>query len=257
MIIRRVMNPLNNKQNLTDMYGKKMILPLLLILISIDQHAQRIPENYSDGAKFVDMLELGRNILITYNMGSDDIRGTPYLFEEFHDGTLYFTNRTKMSGLQINYDCTKREILFSWEGKNYSTGRDDIEYFAILPDQTDSILLFQRIFLPQAKEREYLEILYDSHSYLYKRYLKDYREAQVKSPYHVARDYDEYIDESEYFVKLEGSDIQFLKPQKKAVLKIFPDHTDDLEKFIKEENINFKDETDLVRLIKFYDDLKE
>jgi len=162
-----------------------------------------------------------------------------------------------MSGLQINYDCTKREILFAWEGKNYSTGRDDIEYFTISPEQTDSILLFQRIFLPQAKEREYLEILYDSHSYLYKRHLKDYREAQVKSPYHIARDYDEYIDESEFFVKLAENDIQLLKPQKKAVLKIFPDHIDDLEKFIKEENINFKDETDLVRLIKFYDDLNE
>lgn len=234
-----------------------MILPLLLLLIPLNQHGQQIPEGYSDGPKFIDMLELGRNILITYNMGYDEIRGTPYLFEEVHNGTLYFTNRTKISGLQINYDCTNREILFAWEGKNYSTGRDDIEYFTISPDQTDRILLFKRVFLPQAKEREYLEILYNIHSILYKRYVKEYKEATVKSPYHVNRDYNEYIDKIEYYVKLESNDIQSVKLQKKAVLKIFPDHTDLLEQFMKEENINLKDETDLVRLLKFYDGLKE
>jgi len=239
------------------MYKTKMILPLLLSLISVNQQAQQIPEGYADGPKFIDMVQLSRNMLITYNMGYDEIRGTPYLFEEFHNGTFYFTNRTKITGLQINYDCTKREILFAWEGKNYSTGRDDIEYFTISPDQTDRIFLFKRVFLPQAKEREYLEILYDPHSILYKRYLKEYKEAEVKSPYHINRDYNEYVDNIEYYVKLEGNDIQFVKLQKKAVLKIFPGNTDRLEQFMKEENINLKDETDLVRLLKFYDSLKE
>lgn len=239
------------------MSKNKLILLLLLLLIPLDQHGQQIPEDYTDEPKFIDMLELGRNILITYNMGYDEVRGTPYLFEEFHNGSLYFTNRTKISGLKINYDCINREILFEWEGKNYSIGRNDIEYFTISTDQTDSILLFKRIFLPQAREQEYLEILYDARSYLFKRYLKDFQEAEVKSPYQVSRDYNEYINKVEYFVKLDGNDIQILKPKKKAVLKVFPDNNDSIEQFMKEEHINLKDETDLVRLIKFHDGLKE
>jgi hypothetical protein len=239
------------------MSKNKLIFLLFLLLIPLDQHGQQIPEDYTDEPKFIDMLELGRNILITYNMGYDEVRGTPYLFEEFHNGSLYFTNRTKISGLKINYDCINRDILFEWEGKNYSIGRNDIEYFTISTDQTDSILLFKRIFLPQAREQEYLEILYDARSYLFKRYLKDFQEAEVKSPYQVSRDYNEYINKVEYFVKLDGNDIQILKPKKKAVLKVFPDNTDSIEQFMKEEHINLKDETDLVRLIKFYDDMKE
>ncbi|KPK87188.1 MAG: hypothetical protein AMS27_03240 [Bacteroides sp. SM23_62_1] len=61
----------------------------------------------------------------------------------------------------------------------------------------------------------------------------------------------------EYYLKLGSNDFQLLKLKKKAVIAIFPDYHENIENFIKDENINLKDEDDLTRLVKFYDGLQE
>lgn len=46
-----------------------------------------------------------------------EVKGTPYLFEEFQNGMLFFRDMTKMSGIKLNYDCTTKFVLFNYDGK--------------------------------------------------------------------------------------------------------------------------------------------
>ncbi len=54
---------------------------------------------------------------------------------------------------------------------------------------------------------------------------------------------------------LVDKDPVILKPRKSSVIEIFSDKSGIMEDFIKKEKIDLKDETDLVELVKHYDNI--
>jgi len=235
---------------------RKGLIILSSLIAFTSGYGQQLPKGYTDKPKFIDKLELGRNILVTYNMAPTyEVKGTPYLYEEFQNGELYFKDMTKMSGLKLNYNCTTGDILFIYDDKTYITARDDINYFVIYPTKGDTIFLFNKQLLPEERHPEYLEILYNERSVLFKRHLKTYKEASVKTPYHANRDYNEYVDKEEYCIKLTSNEIVSFKPTKKAVLSLYPEKADMISDFIRNEKIRPKKDTDLIKVIKYSDSL--
>jgi hypothetical protein len=236
--------------------NKKILSFFSLLIITLTCYGQQIPQGYSDLPKFVDKFELGYGVLITNNMNPTyGLKGTPFLYEEFQDGGFFFRDRKKISDLKINYNCTTGDLLFSYDGKTYITTRDDIDYFVVFPSEVDTFILFNKQLLPGEKRPEYLEILYDQHSILFKRHLKTYKQAQVKTPYHANKDYNEYLEKTDYYLKLINNEIISLKPKMKSILSVFPDKESQISDFIKKEKISLKNETDLIRTIKYCDSL--
>ena len=65
---------------------KKLLIIVSILIMVLSAYGQKIPTGYSDSPKFLDKFELGRNILVAYNMTPVyDVKGTPYLFEEFQN----------------------------------------------------------------------------------------------------------------------------------------------------------------------------
>jgi len=56
-------------------------------------------------------------------------------------------------------------------------------------------------------------------------------------------------------VKANDREISLIKPNKKSVLEIFNDKSDQMGNYIKKEKINLKEEADLLLLVKYYDGL--
>lgn len=234
--------------------GKKLSIIGAFLITFISVCGQTIPEGYTEGPKLFDPVELSRNILITYNLSPTYYtKGTPYLFEEFQFGDLFFRDRTKISGLPLNYNCTTGDLMFEYDNKAYITTRNDIDYFAIYPQGQDTVLLFYKQLLPDKKRPEYLEILYNEHSLLLKRHVKEFENASVKTPYHANRAYNEYVDKEEYYLKLPNNEVYLFKPSKKAITGFFPEKAGLISAFIKNEKISPKKDADLIRLIRFCD----
>ena len=235
---------------------KKVLIILSFLMAVLSGYSQTVPAGYTDSPKFIDKLELGRNILVTYNMNPTfGVEGTPYLYEEFQPGELFFRDMTKMSGLQLNYNCTTGDLLFMYDDKTYITARDDIDYFVIYPAKEDTVFLFNKQLLPKSKKPEFVEILYNEHSLLFKRHLKTFKEASVKTPYHANRDYNEYIDKEEYCLKFPNSDVVIFKPTKNGILSLYPEKAKMISNYIKNEKIKPKKDTDLIRVIKYCDSI--
>jgi hypothetical protein len=235
------------------MQKKSLIIGAFLITF-ISVYGQTLPKGYTEGPKLFDPVELSRNILITYNLSHTyETEGTTYLFEDFQKGDLFFKDMTKMSGIPLNYDCTTGDILFKYEDKAYITTRQDIDYFAIYPAGQDTALLFFKQLLPNNRRPEYLEILYNDHSMLLKRHFKEYKEASIKTPYHANREYNEYVDKEEYYLKLPNNEVYLIKPTKKSVIDRFPEKAKMISQFMKSEKIKPKKDVDLIRLIRFCD----
>ena len=100
-----------------------------------------------------------------------------------------------------------------------------------------------------------MQVLYQGESSFFKRYRKQFLEADFYKPYGQGRQVDEYNDYSEYYVIAGGHEISLLKPKKSSVLEIFNDKSDLIGNYIKKAKINLKDEADLIRLVKYYDSL--
>jgi hypothetical protein len=98
-----------------------------------------------------------------------------------------------------------------------------------------------------------MQVLYQGKSFLFKRYRKEFLKADVGQPYGQNRLVDEYKDYYEYYVTTDDKEPVMLKPRKSSVIEIFSDKSEIMEDFIKKEKINLKNETDLVKLVKHYD----
>jgi hypothetical protein len=182
-------------------------------------------------------------------------KGTPLLYEKFHTGNFYYNNKTYLENLKLNYNCYTDELLFFNENQTWIANTQDIDYFAITGNDNDTILLFKQVFLLAEKGRVFMQVLYQGESTFFKRYRKQFLEADFYKPYGQGRQVDEYNDYSEYYVKADGRDVSLLKPKKSSVLEIFNDKSDLIGNYIKKEKINLKDEADLIRLVKYYDSL--
>lgn len=192
---------------------------------------------------------------ISYSASFASAKGTPLLYEEFHTGNFYYNNKTYLENLKLNYNCFTDELLFFNENKTYIANTQNIDYFAIEGNDDDTILVFKQEFMLSEKGRLFMQVLYQGESTFYKRYRKQFLEADFYKPYGQGRQVDEYNDYTEYYVKPGGREISLLKPKKSSVREIFSDKSDLVGNYIKKEKINLKDEADLIRLVKFYDGL--
>ncbi len=117
-------------------------------------------------------------------------------------------------------------------------------------------MLFEHVFVEGLKKRVFLQVLYNDSSILYKRYFKEFREADYGGAYSQDRRYDEYHDRHSYYLKTADNELQMLKPKKNSILEIMEGKSDEVEKYIKKEKPDLKTEEGLIQVINFYDKLE-
>lgn len=181
--------------------------------------------------------------------------GSPYVFEDFKRGNIFYANKLRVDGKLLNYDCYNDRWEYSSDNAVYLLNSSQIDYFEIFPGQ-DSPMLFKQVFLEKLKKHVFLQVLYNANSILYKRYFKEFREADYGGAYSQDRRYDEYHDRQAYYLQTAENELQMLKPKKKSLLDIMKDKGEELEKYMKKENPDLKTDDGLVQLIRFYDSLE-
>lgn len=224
----------------------------LIVICAAPAFSQNLPAGYDAVSKMQQQVWMDKK-LAAANPDYSNINGTPYVFEDFQKGNFYFSNKTFITDKLINYNCYTDEVLFSDEKNIYSANSQDMDYFTIIPGNSGTVLLFKQVFLPSEKKRIFMQVLYKGESLLLKRYRKEFLKADLDQPYGSNRQMDEYNDYYEYYVSVTGKEPVMLKPRKSAVNEVFIDKSDIMEDFIKDENIDLKNESDLVRLVEYYD----
>ena len=248
--------------NQNSIMRRILIWMLILIMNPLFLFAQsfNLPGGYEATDGWVAINDIKEHMLrnrtaADYKASFITAKGTPLLFDDFHVGNFYYNNKTYMENLKLNYNCYKDELLFFNDNETYIANTENIDYFAIAGNDEDSVLLFKQVFLLDEKGRVFMQVLYQEKSTLFKRYKKQFLEADFYKPYGQGRQVDEYNDYSEYYVKANDREISLIKPNKKSVLEIFNDKSDQMGNYIKKEKINLKEEADLLLLVKYYDGL--
>jgi hypothetical protein len=212
-------------------------------------------EGYSNIDQMVDVFSPNFHIRSERASGAAyGTKGSPNVFEEFMPGVIYFAEKVKSGTDQMNYNCYTNEILISQGSETFLVNSRMVDYLEFkLDDNTTQ--LFRQVFLVDQKESQFLQMLYSGKSILYKRHYREFQKADYSGAYSADRRYDEYINRYDYYISLDGTDLQILKPKKKHVLRIMESQYENIENYMKKGEINLKSDVDLARLVKYYDSL--
>jgi hypothetical protein len=233
----------------------KSVLFLLFLSFPVIISGQSVAGSAGYEETDMNTINPNRMLLRTKSAGAYGTIGTPYVFTDFKKGNVYYTNQQRVSGILLNYDCHKNRLEYISGESVFLLNAAQVDYFEVDPGQ-DSSRLFKQVFVEKLKKRIFLQVLYNDSTILYKRFYKDFKEADYGGAYSQDRRYDEYHDRHSYYIKMAGEDLQPLRPKKKSVLEVLEDKSAEIEPFMKKEKTNLKTDEGLVRLIRYYDSLE-
>ena len=232
-------------------------LLILLILLPLNLKAQvTIPGAWSDK---VSMDDLQHNLYQQYALPDDGLetKGSPYLFDDYRKGDIYFSNQSKALDLLIKFNCYTEQLFYLYEGKEYYFSSDQLDIFFIRSQTDSTVHAFKNIFVKSRKKRLFFEVLYEGSVFLLKRYDKEFIEADYTQAYNAGRTYHEYLDKNKYYIQSDEGDIIRFRPGNKQVIKLLKDRSEELEDHIRRKNLDAGNEKELIELFSYYDSLKE
>ena len=225
----------------------KLLLSLLLLSISYGAIAQR----------FLDLtfgLAAGSSTGVatfysTFNLAQQDIDGSPFLTEQWEQGKIITPSDyvTEIDSMMFNvYD---NKLVFNYKGK---------VYFLNEGLKIKEFVLGERKFLNLSLSKngaEYYEEVYGGkHASLLKKYKCDFLPGKVSNGM-IPGTNDKYMVKSNYYLKDNADQSVKIKTNKSSVLSYCELKRSLVKTYIKENKLKFKNESDLITVIKYYDSL--
>jgi hypothetical protein len=208
---------------------------------------------------FVNTLNLGgqSNVARTWDNRYEGVRGTPYLKNVWQNAQIISIEGKVYNNVPLKYDVYSNLLAIkNSKGDSISTETTNIKEFTWigtgmtfvkepLLDNTTDLKNFGRL---------YQQIFKGNKTTLLKNYRKELLKADYQGGYNANRRYDELIDETDYYLK-KDTQIEKIKLNEKNIVKFLADKEKEVKDFIKKQKLNLKNETDVVKLLQYYESL--
>jgi hypothetical protein len=221
---------------------KNFLFLLLFISVSLQGIAQTTPV---DAQQNINSLSRG-GITRTFNNTYKGVKGTVFIYPKWSEGIIYSWKKA-YNYTEIQYDGYNDEVLFRHKNQEIIAEKSVVDSFEIKLEE--STRYFTRVNSSEDNKSMFMEVLYNGPNKLLAQRKKKLLKANLSSNYGTTREYDEFTDETNYFL-MKGNAIIKMKSGKKFFLRNFPEKKD-LESYIKSKKIDFKDEEDLKKLFAF------
>jgi hypothetical protein len=200
--------------------------------------------------------------MAAYDLRYEGTKGSKYFIDEWMSGELVFVkeNTKAPKTIPLKYDSQNKELLFKRSiGDSIIVNPDQIMGFIINDAKHNVSYPFMKVeglkteggVVPVA----YLMVLYKNKTSMLKYVSKMMQKANYSAVSNVDRRYDEYLDNSEYFIQKPDGSLSRAKLKKNAIVKALDDKEAQIEAYIKKENLTFKNEYDLARVVDYYNTL--
>lgn len=183
-----------------------------------------------------------------------DVSGTPFFISAWADGVIRFSSGRATNQFRIRFDCVQNKVMLQFNGSSFAT-ESKIREFVIYPDgfSGKDSMLFRKGFPVNGNANEetfYQVLLAASNSLLCLPVKKITEERQIASKTVYRRMHDDY----EYYL-LKAGKLYKLSLLRQEIPPLFPDHQEEIRKYIEEHQLRFKDAHDLVTLVTYYNSL--
>lgn len=211
---------------------------------------------YAQDATTSITVEEMRNMTRTTNVPvhqAVETKGSPFFNDEFADGSVTFKNGLTTNVLPLRYNAYEGTVQFR-DGDNIlainSITIDEFELYA-----ADGIIRFAKGYdARRLSEDEFVAVLADGDAKFMVKYSVNYHENV--SGYGRATQVEEYVPSENYYVKFGDGEVDRLRRlNQRRVMRTFPSHTDQLEEYANQNNIQFDNVQDVARLFNHYNSL--
>ena len=235
----------------------KIIKSLILLasLFSLGEESLKAQIQYVVGSDVIlDKLRLNRGIEGEDNLFYDDVQGDPFIFREFHQGTLYVLPDTKAS-VMVRFDIYADQM--------HIKDKDQI-YAIIHPEKVRLIEAGDYKFIysaylasPGDKEAEksgYFILKVDGKCKLLLKKNIRVQAAEPEKLYQEAKPPKFLSSDDTYFLKIDGNGAIRIR-SKKDLLKVLADKSGAIDSYMSSNKLDAKDIKDLVKIITYYNTL--
>jgi hypothetical protein len=224
---------------------KLAFLLLLSFCFQVQAAAQQIQQgNYADY-----MMVENR-----FNKRGSDLEGSPYLSEEWAPGYIIFKNDYKLEKVLMRFNVFTNSLDIDFKNVEYTAKSDDVKEFYYVSPATNKKELFKKMLLKE--ESAFVQIVWDGklqcgavHKMRRTRGTSSGTGSEVLNPTK-----DRILLYTEYYLIKEGTATKF-SLNKKSFLKSLPNHAAEIEKFLRENDLDIKNENDLIRAGAYYNSL--
>ena len=183
------------------------------------------------------------------------VQGSPLFTTEWKKGTFKLKEKEDFGKeVEVNIDLMEHVLYFrlnnGFVGSLPSTRVTEFK----IEKEADEFYLFR---VAQENEIEgtsknrlkFYEVLFDGDIVLLKHHYKEFIKADYKGAYSTDRRYDEYDNRYSYWIKEGNKDYQKVRLKRKSLEQALPNSANKIQKIIKSEKLDLKNDADLIRLI--------
>ncbi|WP_158828679.1 hypothetical protein [Mucilaginibacter lacusdianchii] len=185
-----------------------------------------------------------------------DVNGSPYLTANWEKATVQLSNGQTYN-VEVKYDLVSDDLTFkSPKGDSLSFVQPVKEFkLSYINDNQPQTHLYRSGFPStggKTTERSFYEVLYDGGTKLLKKRAKSIW--METTTYGTATQTKNITDRTTYFAFKDNKMIP-IKQDKKSVLAALSDKADKMEKYVKENKIDWKQDTDLAKVFEYYNSI--
>ncbi len=188
------------------------------------------------------------NITLTEN----DIKGSPYLNDEFINGTIFTKSKYQFVNVPLRYNIYNDQIEFK-------TPTNEIQALGT-PEIVETVEFgdYKMVYIPYSNARKirhgFFTVEEEGNVSLYSRLEILYREAEEPGAYKDAKPAKFVKKSDSYYIRV-GMEQAKKVDSKKELLAVFPDHKDDIAAFIKKNKVKTNKPEKLKELVRYYNSL--
>jgi len=177
------------------------------------------------------------------------IEGTPYLSNNFSDGNITASDGTLIRNAKLRFNVYNDRMEVKQNDMLYELSNDVVKRVQ-MDGRTFDYLKYD---LDKKELTGYLELISEGELKLYCRHLKKYKEAQAQKAMEEHPSPAEFRDlPPVYFVLKDGAEKAKGFRNKKELLQLFPEHKNELQNYMKKNNLKQNNPEDLQKLLGYY-----
>lgn len=186
---------------------------------------------------------MGRPVMVKQYV---DVKGSPYLLDEWQEGTIKLQNGKTYQGVRLKFDQIEQELMFQNQKGEAQLFVQPVIEFEL------SKRLFRKGYPPadgDSSPNIFYEVLADGPTQLLKRTSKEIFE---EAPYGSATKVKSVVESHSLYVTDKEGRLTRIKKDKKSLLSALGDKKAELEGYVKDNRLDLRQETDMAKLVAFY-----
>ncbi len=233
---------------------KQLLIASFFLIFSGAMHAQaQLPLGYylRETIDFYNMNHFAEGKWKT-DYTESNIKGSPYLNNEFVTGTIYTTQKQQYNGIPLRYNIYNDDLEFKKPSEEVlALAAPEIVEYAVFGE---NILSFSDYYQGNKVKKGFLLVLEPGKASLMAKASVTFQKATEPAAYKDAEPAKFIRKADTYYIRI-GNTTAVEISNKKSLLEAFPDNRDKVEAFIDKNKIKTNKAESLKEVVKYYNSL--